>query len=128
MNVNGFSKYVSDGKSVFTKDRRYPLAPSIHPTKKFTRFFMVDDAGMEHAVSVRVLNSIVDRSSSPAETTPLEKQIKVDRSSPVENKTRGKRVLNRSTGEIYGSIKSAADAVGMTVNKIKSNKDFEIIG
>ena len=110
MNINGFSNYVSDGISVFTKVRQYPLASSVHPTKKYRRFFMVDDSGIERVVSARYLKNIVVRPSSP-----------------VETKSRGKRVLHRSTGAIYGSIKAAAEATGTSVAKVKSNADFEIL-
>ncbi|ABT16836.1 hypothetical protein ATCV1_Z702R [Acanthocystis turfacea chlorella virus 1] len=117
MIVNGFSKYTFENNSVFVA-RGYPLAPM---KGKYPRFFMVDDNGDAHVMSIKNIRALLKDEPKTPPSTPD--------SSPEDGplkRSRSKRVLHRSTGTVYGSMKAATEALGITANKLKSSDDFII--
>ncbi|AGE50283.1 hypothetical protein ATCVCanal1_710R [Acanthocystis turfacea Chlorella virus Canal-1] len=115
MIVNGFSKYTFEDNSVFVA-RGYPLAPM---KGKRLRFFMVDDTGNTHVMSVKNIRALLKEEPKTPASTP--------EPSPEDGalkRSRSKRVLHKSTGTVYGSMKAAAEAFGITANKLKSSPDF----
>ena len=118
MIVNGFSKYTFENNSVFVA-RGYPLAPM---KGKRLRFFMVDDNGNAHVMSIKNIRDLLKEEPKAPHSTP--------ESSPEDGtlkRSRSKRVLHRSTGTVYGSMKAASEALGVTTNKLKSSEDFAIL-
>jgi hypothetical protein len=83
---------------------------------------MVDDNGDAHVMSIKNIRALLkEEPKTPAstpESSPEEGTLKRSRSK--------KRVLHKSTGSVYGSMKSAAEAFGITTNKLKSSPDFII--
>ena len=117
MIVNGFSKYTFENNSVFVA-RGYPLAPM---KGKRLRFFMVDDSNNAHIMSIKNIRVLLKEEPKTPASTP--------ESSPEEGtlkRSRSKRVLHKSTGTVYGSMKAAAEALGITANKLKSSPEFVI--
>lgn len=113
MNISGFSKYTLNGKSIHINERNYPLK-SVNKNG-ITYFFMVDDYNTYHKMNLKNIQRLVE--------TPT-----IISSSPVAgSKSRGKRVLHKSTGNIYGSMKSASETHGISLAKLKSSEDFEIL-
>jgi len=118
MFVKGFSKYTFENNSVFV-DRGYPLAPM---KGKRLRFFMVDDNDNLHVMSLKNIRALLkDEPKTPPSTPDVSPS---DES--VLKRSRSKRVLHKSTGAIYGSMKAASEALGVTVAKIKTSEDFII--
>ncbi|AGE55775.1 hypothetical protein ATCVMN08101_850R [Acanthocystis turfacea Chlorella virus MN0810.1] len=118
MIVNGFSKYTFENNSVFMA-RGYPLAPM---KGKRLRFFMVDDNGNAHIMSIKHIRALLKEEPKTPASTP--------EPSPEEGtlkRSRSKRVLHRPTGAVYGSMKAATEALGITANKLKSSEDFVIL-
>ena len=117
MIVNGFSKYTFENNSVFV-ERGYPLKPI---PGKYIRFFMSDDNGDAHVMSIKNIRALLKEEPKTPPSTPD--------SSPEDGplkRSRSKRVLHRSTGTVYGSMKAATEALGITANKLKSSDDFII--
>ena len=118
MFVKGFSKYTFENNSVFV-DRGYPLAPM---KGNRLRFFMVDDNDNLHVMSLKNIRALLkDEPKTPPSTPDVSPS---DES--VLKRSRSKRVLHKSTGAIYGSMKAASEALGVTVAKIKTSDDFTI--
>lgn len=118
MIVNGFSKYTFENNSVFV-ERGYPLKPI---PGKYLRFFMSDDNGNAHVMSIKHIRVLLKEEPKTPSSTPA--------SSPEDGtlkRSRSKRVLHRSTGTVYGSMKAASEALGVTSNKLKSSEDFVIL-
>ena len=117
MIVNGFSKYTFENNSVFVA-RGYPLAPM---KGKYPRFFMVDDNGDAHVMSVKNIRALLKDEPKTPPSTPD--------SSPEDGplkRSRSKRVLHKSSGIMYESLKAAYEAFGITPNKLKSSDEFII--
>ena len=104
--IKNFSRYAFDGTRVLMKPRMYPIAPALHKIKKHERFFLTDDAGTTRFVDINDIRRLV---------------VEVPKSAG-----RGKTVLHRSTGKKFGSMKSACEAFGISVQTLKSSSDFEI--
>jgi hypothetical protein len=118
MFVKGFSKYTFENNSVFV-DRGYPLKPI---PGKYVRFYMVDDNSNPHVMSIKNIQALLKEDPKTPPSTP-------DLSSPSENvlkRSRSKRVLHKATGTVYGSLKEAYEAFGITATKLKSSDDFVI--
>jgi hypothetical protein len=107
LNIQHFSRYVTDGSSVFFKERMYPLVPRMHKVKHYKQFFMIDDTGMAVFLSM----------------DDIQRYVQV----PCLNiKTRGKTVLHTSSGKTFGSMKAACQAFNIKLSKLKSSADFII--
>ncbi|AGE53661.1 hypothetical protein ATCVGM07011_797R [Acanthocystis turfacea Chlorella virus GM0701.1] len=117
MIVNGFSKYTFENNSVFV-ERGYPLKPI---PGKYIRFFMSDDNGNAHVMSIKNIQALLKEEPKTPSATP--------ESSPedgVLKRSRSKRVLHKSSGIMYESLKAAYEAFGITPNKLKSSDEFII--
>jgi hypothetical protein len=109
--IKHYSDYVHNGVNVFSKVRLFPLTPVAHKVKKYKQYFMVSDTGVASFVSFKdILNSV---STSPVSKSP-------------SAKGRGKTVLHRSSGKIFGSMKAACDAHNIKIAQLKSSPDFVI--
>lgn len=119
MNITGFSKYTLDGKSIYINERNYPLK-SVNKNG-VSYFFMIDDFNTYHKMTLKNIQRLVE--------TPTIMQTNLVESPSVvtSSKSRGKRVLHKSTGNIYGSMKSASETHGISLAKLKSSEDFEIL-
>jgi hypothetical protein len=104
--IKHYSSYVTDGSSVFSKERAYPLAPCKHKDKQYSQFFMTSDNGITAFVS----------------TIDIKRLMEV----PVATKARGKAVLHRSSGKTFGSMKAACEAFDIKLTQLKSSPDFVI--
>lgn len=103
MEISNYPKYLWSNNQVLTKDRKFPLIPH---AGKYTRFFLEDSNGYTRFVSTRELKSLV--------VTRLEK-----------SKSKG-RLVTHVSGKVYGSLKEAREATGLTDNKLKSHPDYTI--
>jgi len=119
MLVKGFSGYTFEDNCVFTAPRNYPLTPL---DGKILRFFMVDDNGTTHIMNIKNIRRLVKEDPNTPSPTPD--------ASPVDGgavkRSRSKRVLHKSTGAVYGSMKAASEALSIAVSKIKTSDEFII--
>ncbi|AGE57787.1 hypothetical protein ATCVNTS1_838R [Acanthocystis turfacea Chlorella virus NTS-1] len=118
MIINGFMNYTFENNQVFIAPRGYPLKPM---SGKRLRFFMIDDNGNAHIMSIKNIRALLKDEPKTPPSTPD--------SSPEDGplkRSRSKRVLHKSTGAVYGSMKAAAEALGVTANKLKSSDEFVI--
>jgi hypothetical protein len=106
--IKHYSDYVHDGVNVFSKVRLFPLTPVAHKVKKYKQYFMVSDAGVASFVSFK---DILDKLSQRVESS---------------SKSRSKKVIHRSSGKKFGSMKAACDSYKITVAQLKSSPDFVI--
>ncbi|AGE56760.1 hypothetical protein ATCVNEJV2_832R [Acanthocystis turfacea Chlorella virus NE-JV-2] len=118
MIVNGFMNYTFENNQVFIAPRGYPLKPM---SGKRLRFFMIDDNGNAHIMSIKNIMSLLKEEPktppSTPETSPEDGPLK---------RSRSKRVLHKSSGIMYDSLKAAYEAFGITANKLKTSDDFVI--
>jgi len=106
LNIKYYPKYLwSDGGDVFSKDGLFPVTPRVHPSKGFKQFFLEHENGTKTFVNIDTLKTLVEKSAP---------------------KTRGKTVLQKSTGKKFSSIKEAVESSGLTAAKLKTNDDFVI--
>ena len=117
MFVKGFSKYTFENNSVFVA-RGYPLKPI---PGKYLRFFMVDDNDNPHVMSLKNIRALVKEDPKTPPSTP-----DLSPSENVLKRSRSKRVLHKATGTVYGSLKEAYEAFGITATKLKSSDEFVI--
>ena len=107
-----YSRYVTDGTSVFSKERTYPLAPNKHKVKQYNQFFMTSDSGTATFVSTGDIKRLIE--------VPVVPDV------PVVSKSRGKTVLHRSSGKTFGSMKAACEAFDIKLAQLKSSPEFVI--
>jgi hypothetical protein len=104
LNIKYYPKYLwSDGGDVFSKDGLYPVTP--RTTRGFKQFFLEHENGTKTFVNIDTLKTLVEKSAP---------------------KSRGKTVLQKSTGKKFSSIKEAVESSGLTAAKLKTNDDFVI--
>lgn len=103
MEIANYPKYLWVNNQVVTKDRRFPLTPR---AGKYSQFFMEDCNGNTRFVSSRELKSFVTKR--------------------LEKKSKGGRVVTHVSGQVYGSIKEAREATGLSDHKLKSHPDYTI--
>ena len=103
MEISNYPKYLWTNNQVVSKDRKFPLTPC---TGKYTQFFMEDCNGHVRFVSTRELKSLVTRR--------LEK-----------TKSRS-RLVTHVSGKVYGSLKEAREATGLTDARLKSHPEYTI--
>ena len=118
MFVKGFSKYTFENNSVFVA-RGYPLKPI---PGKYIRFYMSDDNDNLHVMSLKNIQALLKEDPKTPTSTP---DVSPSDES-VLKRSRSKRVLHKSTGTVYGSLKAASEAFGITTNKLKSSDEFII--
>ena len=116
--IKQYSNYVHNGVNVFSKVRLFPLTPVAHKVKKYKQYFMVSDTGVASFVSFKNILDKLTQIESPVSKSPVSK-------SPSA-KGRGKTVLHRSSGKIFGSMKAACDAHNIKIAQLKSSPDFVI--
>lgn len=104
--IRYFSNYVTDGTNVYSKNRRFPVEPRIHP-EGFKQYFLRQDNGDVKFVSQKMIDNLT---------------IKLARSN-----TRAKTVTHIPSGKIYVSMKEACDTHKISMAKLKACKDFEIV-
>ena len=105
--IKHYSRYVTDGTYVFSKERIYPLIPCKHKDKQYNQFFMTSDNGITMLVS----------------TADIKRLMEV----PVVTKARRKSVLHRSSGKTFCSMKAACEAYNMKLAQLKSSPEFVIM-
>jgi hypothetical protein len=103
MEISNYPKYLWSNGQVVTKDRKFPLIPRVG---KYTQFFVEDCNGHTRFVSTRELKSLV--------VARIEK-----------SKSKG-RLVTHVSGKVYGSLKEAREATGLTDGKLKSHPDYTI--
>lgn len=103
MEIAHYPKYLWVNGQIVTKDRKFPLTPR---AGKYTDFFLEDCNGNTRFVSARELKSLV--------VVRLEKA-----------KSKG-RLVKHVSGKVFGSIKEAREATGLTDAKLKSHPDYTI--
>lgn len=103
MEISNYPKYLWTNNQVVSKDRKFPLVPR---TGKYASFFMEDCNEHVRFVSTRELKSLVVRR--------LEK-----------TKSRG-RIVTHVSGKVYGSLKEAREATGLTDARLKSHPEYTI--
>lgn len=103
MEIANYPKYLWVNNQVVTKDRQFPLTPR---TGKYAQFFLEDSNGNTRFVSARELKSHV--------VTRLEK-----------SKSKG-RLVTHVSGKVFGSIKEAREATGLSDAKLKSHPEYTI--
>lgn len=107
MEIAHYPKYLWSNNQVITKDRKFPLIPL---TGKYVKFFLEDSNGNTRFVSAQELKTRLAYRLAPR----LEK-----------SKSRG-RLVTHVSGQVFGSIKEACQASGLSSNKIKSHPDYAI--
>lgn len=103
MEISNYPKYLWTNNQVVSKDRKFPLVPR---TGKYAQFFMEDCNGNTRFVSTRELKYLVVRR--------LEK-----------TKSRS-RLVTHVSGKVYGSLKEAREATGLTDARLKSHPEYTI--
>jgi len=103
MEISNYPKYLWANNQVVSKDRKFPLTPR---AGKYAQFFMEDCNGNTRFVSTRELKSLVVRR--------LEK-----------TKSKG-RLVTHVSGKVYGSLKEAREATGLTDARLKSHPEYTI--
>jgi len=98
-----YPNYLWVNGQIVTKDRKFPLTPR---TGKYPQFFLEDSNGNTRFVSARELKSRV--------VVRLEK-----------SKSKG-RLVTHISGKVFGSIKEAREATGLSDSKLKSHPDYTI--
>ena len=104
MEIANYPKYLWVNNSVVTKERKFPLI--IDRSGKYDRVFLEDCNGNTRFVSTRELKTHVVKS--------LEK-----------TKSKG-RIVTHISGKVFGSIKEARDATGLSDAKLKSHPEYTI--
>ena len=103
MEIANYPKYLWVNNQVVTKDRQFPLIPR---AGKYAQFFLEDSNGNTRFVSARELKSHV--------VVRLEK-----------SKSKG-RLVTHVSGKVFGSIKEAREATGLSDAKLKSHPEYTI--
>ena len=103
--IRYFVDYVTDGATVYTKSRLFPVTPRNHPTRGFKQYFLRQDNGDVKFVSRKMIEKLTMK---------------------PRNDTRGKTVTHLPTGKIYLSMKEACEKNNLSISKLKANKDFVI--
>jgi len=106
MEIANYPKYLWINSHVVTKDRKFPLI--IDSSGKYDRVFLEDVNGNARFVSTRELKTHVVKS--------LEK---------TKTKSKG-RIVTHISGKVFGSIKEARDATGLSDAKLKSHPEYTI--
>ena len=101
MEIANYPKYLWVNNQVVTKDRQFPLIPR---AGKYAQFFLEDSNGNTRFVSARELKSHV--------VVRLEK-----------SKSKG-RLVTHVSGKVFGSIKEAREATGLSDAKLKSHPEY----
>jgi hypothetical protein len=104
MEIANYPKYLWVNGHVVTKDRKFPLI--IDSSGKYDRVFLEDVNGNARFVSTRELKTHVVKR--------LEK-----------TKSKG-RIVTHISGKVFGSIKEARDATGLSDAKLKSHPEYTI--
>jgi hypothetical protein len=105
--IKHYSRYVTDGTYVFSKERIYPLTSCKHKVKRYDQFFMTSNNGITMFVS----------------TIDIKRLMEV----PVVAKARGKAVVHCSSGKTFGSMKAACEAFDIKIGQLKSSPEFIIV-
>ena len=103
MEIANYPKYLWVNNQVVTKCRQFPLIPRVG---KYAQFFLEDCNGHVRFVSTRELKSLVVKR--------LEK-----------TKSKG-RLVTHVSGQVFGSIKEAREATGLSDAKLKVHPDYII--
>ena len=103
MEIANYPKYLWSNNQVITKDRHFPLTPR---PGKHAQFFLEDCNGNTRFVSARELKPLVAQR--------LEK-----------SKSRG-RIVTHVSGKVFGSIKDAREATGLSDARLKSHPEYTI--
>ena len=103
MEIANYPKYLWSNNQVITKDRHFPLTPR---PGKHAQFFLEDCNGNTRFVSARELKTLVAQR--------LEK-----------SKSRG-RIVTHVSGKVFGSIKEAREATGLSDARLKSHPEYTI--
>jgi hypothetical protein len=104
MEIANYPKYLWVNNQVVTRDRQFPLTPR---TGQYVQFFLEDSAGNTRFVSVRELKRFIVAQR-------LEKP-----------KSKG-RIVTHVSGKVFGSIKEAREATGLSDAKLKSHPEYTI--
>ena len=104
MEIANYPKYLWSNNHVVSKDRQFPLIPR---SGKYVQFFLEDSNGNTRFVSVRELKKFIV-------SQRLEK-----------SKSKG-RIVTHVSGKVFGSIKEAREATGLSDSKLKSHPEYTI--
>ena len=104
MEITHYPKYLWSNNQVVTRDRHFPLIPR---AGKYVQFFLEDSDGNTQFVSTRELKKFI-----------VERRLE-------KSKSKG-RLVKHVSGKVFGSIKEAREATGLSDNKLKSHPDYTI--
>jgi hypothetical protein len=104
MEIANYPKYLWINSHVVSKDRKFPLI--VDRSGKYDRVFLEDVNGNTRFVSTRELKTHVVKS--------LEK-----------TKSKG-RIVTHISGKVFGTIKEARDATGLSDAKLKAHPEYTI--
>jgi hypothetical protein len=104
MEISHYPKYLWVNNQVVTKDRKFPLTPRAGKTPEF---FLEDCNGNTRFVSTRELKKFI-----------IERRLE-------KSKSKG-RLVKHVSGKVFGSIKEAREATGLSDAKLKGHPDYTI--
>lgn len=104
MEISHYPKYLWTNNQVVTRDRKFPLTPRAGKTPEF---FIEDCNGNTRFVSTRELKKFI-----------VERRLE-------KSKSKG-RLVKHVSGKVFGSIKEAREATGLSDAKLKSHPDYTI--
>jgi len=104
MEISNYPKYLWTNNQVVTRDRQFPLIPR---AGKYPQFFLEDSEGNTRFVSTRELKKFI-----------VERRLE-------KSKSKG-RLVTHVSGTVFGSIKEAREATGLSDAKLKAHPEYTI--